>query len=381
MIGKRLVLHGAFVEAYLYFDFLWLFSSDGNIRAFDIAAYCAERLNGEGAAAAALFSDNRILEDGRDPGVIHLAERMLATGGRYDVSAEEVDRFSYIFERSLEFRSLLDVRFYYGRAYIGTDASIEQFNATGVSASHEKRGAVAKARLNSQRVSDRPARAFHGRFGAVAAACGKAGGLIGLGADDVSPGFKIRFDKFAETSYGVAINGTAVTNLAARTRTQIYGARLEPKRARPGVDGEEHGRDRQFTLAAVSSLPLERPTEQVNRLAANDETRGVFLFNQSVWRFDAEGKSQIVKMGENPQLDSISTSSPKDGPPGRVLSMSTTKGGVIAETDDAVFVQRYGEWKELLSEPVHSVRGYQNSKRYQRLATAVARTRIELISI
>lgn len=379
MIGKRLILQGSFVEAYLYFDFLWLFANDGSVRAFDVTGYCSERLNGEGAAAAALFSDNRVLEGPQAP-VADLADRILKAGGHYDVSAADVDRYSYIFENRLEFRSLLDVRFYYGRAYVGTDASIEQFNAYGLDALSEKRGVASRFNLNKQKIAEKPARALHGRFGAIAAACGKAGGFIGYGADDASPGWRMHLKQFAEASYGVAINGAALTNLVGRDRTQVYQAKLEPKPNTFEVDGEEYGKDRQLRLTSLSETPLATPTQQINQLTTADQTRGVFLFNQSVWRFDVDGKAQRANLSKDPQL-SVEISPRKDGPPGRVLSMSTMGAGVIAETDDAVYLQQFGKWIALLAEPVHSVRGYQSSKRYRRVATAVARNRVEVIAI
>lgn len=381
MIGKRLVLHGEFVEAYLYFDFLWLFAADGSIRAFDIAAFCATRLNGDGTAATALFSDNRLLETGTEE-QISKAENLVKMGGGYDVSGIEVDRFSYIFEHELEFRSLLDVKFYYGRAYVGTDASVVQLRAMSQGDMRQPRGSMSKGGLNRQKLSDLPARVIQCRFGAVSAACGPDGGLIGFGADAEAADWRLSLKQFAERSYGVAINGHAVTNLAGRTKVQIYGATLKPVRASRVANGEELGEDRRQRLTAISAVPLEEPSARVNTLAETDGGGSLFLFNRTVWQFDARGHSRRASLiGDNLDIGPIQMTPLRTGPPGRVLAMSSMGAGVIAEMDDAVFVMRWGCWTPLVEEPVHSVRGYQNSKRYQRVATAVMEDRVEIIAI
>src|SRR4051812_24043804 len=111
---KRLILPGRYVEAYLYFDFAWLFSKDGVVRAFDIARYCAERLNGEGGAAERLFSNNQMLPQyaTASPAVEQALASLLSSNRPIDVSAADVDLYSYIFPTGAACRSVLDVRFY-----------------------------------------------------------------------------------------------------------------------------------------------------------------------------------------------------------------------------------------------------------------------------
>lgn len=107
-------LHGAYVEAYLYFDFAWLISKDGLIRAFDIDEYCSKRLNGSGNAVSKLFANNQRLTLGKpDPEV----DRLLETQISIDVSENDLECFSYTFRSLVDFESILDLRFYYGRAF------------------------------------------------------------------------------------------------------------------------------------------------------------------------------------------------------------------------------------------------------------------------
>ncbi|MBF0872145.1 MAG: hypothetical protein ABF562_11645 [Gluconobacter japonicus] len=381
MIGKRLVLHGTFIEAYLYFDFLWLFASDGSVRAFDIAAFCNECLNGEAAAARALFSDNRLIQTGNDE-LYSQVTRLRKIGGRYDVSPTDIDRFSYIFERELEFRSLLDVKFYYGCAYVGTDASTVQLTVASQGSSREKRGSIARSGLNNRKLSDLPARAFHCRFGAIGAACGPAGGLIGFGADLEDRVSEFQLKLFTQSSYGVALNGPVITNLSRRNQVQIFDATLEDESSTKEIDSEFSHLDEKYSLTNISKNPSEEISNKINGFSEKDSIEGMFLFNKTIWKFDAEGYCCRVKlMGDGFNLGPIELTPSRQAPPGRVLSMSSMLGGVIAETDDAVFIQQSGQWKSLIEEPVYSTRGYQNSKRYQRVATAVTRDRVEIIVI
>lgn len=383
MKGKRLCLYGRFVEAYLYFDFLWLFSKDGTVRAFDIASFCAERLNGDGEAAAALFSDNRLLDQPFKIRTKASATELLEKGGAYEVSAKDVDRYSYIFENELKFRSLLDVRFYYGRAYVGTDTNIVQLFARDRADLQElKRGSSRQASLGGRSVSDLPARAFRCRFGAVGAACGRGGGLIGVGADTSDRDWTVKFKQFAETSFGLALNGHAVTNLASRNRIQFFKATLSEITTERPVSFDEPEEDWRRHIISVSDAAFLPQAERVNAVTASEETSGIFLFNRTLWRFDANGRQErSTFVNSNLEIDEINRGPARKGPPGRVLSMSSMQAGVLAETDDAVFLYSGRHWIPLVEEAVYSVRGYQNSKRYQRIATAVTRDRVEVIAI
>ncbi|MGJ5020368.1 hypothetical protein [Bradyrhizobium oligotrophicum] len=379
---KRLSLLGKYVEAYLYFDFLWLFSEDGTIRAFDLASFCTERLNGDGEAAIALFSDNRLLSQ-LGP-TQNRARELLSEGGAYEVSSEDVDRYSYICEKELDFRSLLDVRFYYGRAYVGTDSNILQVSAMGRSDMQEfARGRSLSRPLERRIVSDRPARAFHCRFGAVGAACGLYGGLIGLGADAPDGRWTINFGQFAESSFGLTISGRAITNLAGRNRIQFYSTvSAEDRREKTEEHLDESVMDGNLHLGDVAGIAFQSEAEQLNSIMAADVTRGVFLFNRSLWQFKLNGPPTLARfMDSDLAAPHVRVHPIRRGPPGRVLSMSSIEAGVLAETDDSVFLYQAGSWFPLVEEAVHAVRGYQTSKRYQRIATAVTRDRVDVIAV
>ena len=67
MILRRLSLEGRFVEAFLYYDFLWLIGEQGEVRAFDVLRFVTSKL-GEGASLArGVFGRNDELGAGASP--------------------------------------------------------------------------------------------------------------------------------------------------------------------------------------------------------------------------------------------------------------------------------------------------------------------------
>jgi hypothetical protein len=103
-----------------------------------------------------------------------------------------------------------------------------------------------------------------------------------------------------------------------------------------------------------------------------------FLFKETFWVLAQDGfyyfrfENGDITVPRRPTAKAPST---------RVLSASGSAAGLIVESDDEVFLLNDHRWNTLVSEPVHSVRGYPSSKRYQRLVTAVTRDRIELTAV
>ncbi|UPJ52974.1 hypothetical protein IVB30_17620 [Bradyrhizobium sp. 200] len=379
---KRLILPGRFVEAYVYFDFAWLFSKDGVVRAFDLARYCQERLNGEGSVAAALFSNNQLLSqhqrsDGQESSDL---TQLLSSEKPIEVTAKDVDGYSYIFHTEGACRSVLDVRFYNGRAFVGADNGIRQFFALGRDDLQEsKLGRSAAESLHDQRVSELPARQIRGRLGAVAAACGPAGGIVGFGAGTDDRDWRISFQPFTERCYGIELNGRAVSSLVNSTAIELYGVgrqEVQPRDARVLSDDEYDGLELTDVKGRGVGVQDAQLNQVITRLPGAVRT---FLFKETFWvlaqdgfyyfRFIANGEITVPR---RPTVKAPST---------RVLSASGSAAGLIVESDDEVFLLNDHRWTNLVSEPVHSVRGYPSSKRYKRLITAVTRDRVELAAV
>ncbi|AJR22505.1 MULTISPECIES: hypothetical protein [unclassified Sphingobium] len=382
MRRKTLSLHGSYVECYLYFDFAWLISKDGLIRAFDIEEFCNKRLNGSGNAAGKLFADNRRIVLGRPDQEI---DRLLEVDSTIDVSEDDVERFSYTFDRKIDFKSVLDIRFYYGRAYLSTEKSIHQFTALdrdnlefgGI-------GRTARVSLNQRRVSDLACRQFRCRYGAVSAACGKNGGLIAFGTSTDESGWEIAFQEFASQSYGIELNTDAISNL--RTPTQVEFYRAKSGRAALAVENRfeaEESKQDNVELMTVSGLDYTDQSALFKELIehAGSSAKRVFLFKSTIWVEFQNGTIKRLAATDRDQIVEIPRELGSFTAPGRVLSTDNTKMGVVVESDDSVFLRRPKLWVTLVNDQVHSVRGYMNSKRYQNIVTAVRRECVELIAL
>lgn len=377
---KRLVLPGKFVDAYVYFDFAWLFSKDGVVRAFDLARYCEKRLNGEGHAAVALFSNNQLLPEYQRGSEASALAQLLSSDKPIEVAAADVDAFSYIFRTGEGCRSVLDVRFYNRRAFVGADNGIQQFLALGRGDLQESEiGRLSSASLRQQRVSELPARQIRGRLGAVAAACGPAGGVVGFGAatDDLS--WRIVFKPFAERCYGVELNQHAVSCIIGSTAVERYSVSRQ-KVDRPSTGGIREDEHDDFELTDVKGREFKLRDAKLNQLITDlPGAIRTFLFRDTLWVLAEDGFYYFRLIQSDERVVSRSVKMAK--PPARVLSATGSAAGMVIESDDEVFVLNHRQWRPLASEPVHSVRGYPSSKRYQNLITIALRDRVELAAI
>ncbi|USI72897.1 hypothetical protein [Sphingomonas morindae] len=369
------------MEAYLYFDFAWLISKDGLIHAFDIDEYCSKRLNGSGSAASKLFANNQRLTLGKpDPEV----DRLLETQTSIDISETDLERFSYTFKSLVDFKSVLDLRFYYGRAFYSTEKSIQQFTAQGRDDLESNGiGRTVKQPLHERHVSDSACRQFQCRYGAVSAACGREGGLIGLGASSDESNWEIDFRKFAPQSYGIELNPDAISNLRTPTQVEFYHAQ---SRATAGVSDRlqsEEGRPDKLELTTVDGPSYEQQTKLIADLVkqVDQAPKRFFLFKSTLWIEFENGTMRRVLATEADKLSNNPTITPSFAAPSRVLATSLTSIGVIAEGDDQVFLRQKNRWHVLVDDQVHSVRGYMNSRRYRHVVTAVRRDQVELISL
>lgn len=382
MRRATLSLHGRFVDAYLYFDFAWLVSRDGLVRAFDIERYCLEKLNGIGRSAANLFANNQ------DIAIAQLSEnltRLLDGETVIDVTEADVDDYSYIFQFGFDFKSIFDLKFYYGRAYLSTEKSIQQFTARGrrdLEVSLD--GRTSRSKLSEKHVSDRASRQFQCRYGAVSAACGKNGGLLGLGASSDDPEWEIAFDEFTDQSFSIELNSNALSSLRTPTQVELFQAHSDRSlRQKVRSRSEDEGNRDGLELKGVDGRGFEHQAARIRDLinTTGEGVRRVFLFKNTVWVETEGGKLRSVRTAKQDTLVDEPEVGPEFSSPARILSTANTKMGTVVEGDDQVFLRRSGRWNVLVDDQVYSVRGYLNSKRYQNVITAVRRRQVDLITI
>ena len=382
MRRATLSLHGHFVEAYLYFDFAWLISKDGLVRAFDIERFCTERLNGSGSAAAKLFANNQRLADSRFASDVN---NLLESETPIDVSEADVDKFSYIFKADFDFKSIFDLKFYYGRAYLSTENSIQQFTAKGRNLLEFSRiGHSARDKLDEKHVWDHSSRQLQCRYGVVSAACGRGGGLLGLKASSEDPDFEISFEPFTDRSFGIELNANALTSLRTLTDVEYFSAHSD-RSLRPSsrVGEDETERRGGLELKGVDGRGFKLQSDLIKGMFKDSDSKAlrVYLFKSTVWIETEDGKLQRVKTAASDALLDAPELLGHFSAPGRILSTANTDVGVVIESDDHVYLRRSGHWYTLLYDQVYSVRGYMNSKRYRNVVTAVRRKQVDLIAI
>ena len=385
---KKIIIQGEFLEAYLYFDFLWLIQRDGTVFAFDIEKFCKNELNGSGNAASHLFADNKRLtsshhmrNDGRE------LRHLLASKSAIEVSWDILLKYSYVLPTAMKIKSVLDLKFYYGRAYLGLDSGITQFGVMGRDELSEvPLGKSAHNIISSELVSDMQGRQFQCRFGAVAVACGKSGGYIGVGAINEDYKWRVEFEQFAPESFGVELNGEAISNLLSNNRVEFYASTTNKAVTSP-IERDEDLRLR-LEITGAKEISHADLSENVNRIISIKYPMArPFLFKSAVWLM-TETSFVRLKFTEYDAVnhDDKFLNNPKEWPaaknlPGRVLSTSSTELGIIAECDDDAYILHEKEWQKIISDSVYSIRGYPHSRRYKKVATAVALDRVEMMAI
>ncbi|USR02385.1 hypothetical protein [Sphingomonas aerolata] len=387
MILKRLVIPGNFVEAHLYFDFLWLIDSEGAIKALDLAEYIEARLNGDGGAAHKLFARNdRLVTSGnftRASDQTPDVQRLLGSSEPIVMSSGDVDRFSYHHIAHHQLEEPLDVRFYNGRAFVGVPGALVQFRAPGRRdlSIEAARGSKGK-QLNARRVFDEGTPIhLQCRFGIINIACGAEGGFYGLGALSSDTRWEVHPTKIVQTSFYAEVNAAGIGHVGSAARLHLSGTRMRnvdgpisnddqsERREVASVDDEDMeamARADRITHGKSDDVRAERmylTTKQALVIMSDDSLR-LFAYAK-----DAEFLHTDARVIELPS------------PASRILSTTTTCGKIVTECDDEICVLDKWKWHRIFDEPVYSTRGYPSSKWYRQLLTIVAEDRTELVFI
>ena len=387
MIVKRMILPGRFVQAHPYFDTLWLTRMDGSLQAFDTERYASERLNGSGSVAVAAFARNDRLRS--DRGKTHLdlqtpdMRSFLLSDRAVEVSAEDLERYSYPFTRDPRLEEAIDLRFYSGRAYAATDAGMVHFRALGRHQLDELPIRASRRAPDLDRCFEAMPLQIQTRLGTVNASCGEDGGWYTIGANSpMDSGWKPMMRNFADLSFGSEFAGAGVANIKGPTDLQPLPAHKvqAPMRSRQGGEDREQVEitdiDRDADPIAVKRLDaaLNSPERKGARpLQVFATTRRVFvpLSDGEMLQFPIAEKDRFAHGTPRPLRH--------EGPGSRILSMTTAAGQIIAECRADVRLFSNRRWTTLFDGPTFSVRGYPNSKWYRNLVTIVATDHVQLV--
>ncbi len=387
---KRLILPGDFVEAFLYFDFLWLVHEAGDVWAFDIAACMHAKFPSDADTATMVFARNDLLssnstfENFED---FSPAVRAFIDQGDVELTREELERFSRIFDTKIDARSVLDMRCYYSRAYIATEKSVVQFKLFGRDQlAHVSVGARANGQLGGVKVHDAKCLQFRSQYGVISAACGTDGAWYAREASSgLDTGWTAKFEKFATVSHATEFVADRLTSIASFKKLDVFRTKRQNSnriQTKPPIDSGSEVTERE-EITEVSGIDEDIEAGVAKELSQASSTVEfppvkLFLTRNVLFAFHANAAVTTIRLADHgevvaPRARQVSKS------PGPVLSSSTSSLGLLIELDEAVCVLSGNRWQQIYDGPVYSVRGYPGAKWYRRLVTAVGDGRTELI--
>ena len=383
---KRMTLRGRFVEAFLYYDFLWLVDAEGNVSAFDLLRFWEGRSGPEAVAGRCVFARNDELVQGQG-NVARYDQQVVPVRAFLDapdvtLEAGDVERNSIAFDARIDAGSVLDMRCYYGRAFVATERGISQFKLHDRQALlHMGVGTRGNGRLGGQVVHGGKCVQFRSRYGVVSASCGRDGAFYAKGASSDDPAWKSDFVKFAGWSKATEFVGTTVTNVGRGLELEFYETELHG-RASDVVEGPD-GQTDPGEITGIGGL--REATVQANASIRDEQTRRsvsftrTFLTSGSLFALDASNTLQRFSLVRGGELTVPAAKAPFSAAPDDVIGMTTCPMGIVAEMVGSVSFLRDGEWHTLKDEAVFSVRGYPASKWYRNLLTVVGEEAVDVV--
>ncbi|WP_342107774.1 hypothetical protein [Methylobacterium sp. SI9] len=388
MIVKRLRIEGNFVEAFLYFDYLWLVHASGEVAAFDIEAYLCAVTGDEFQAARTVFARNDLLDQpnfgNASVGQQNQSIQRFVQSDTLDVMARDVERYSILFDTRIQSKSILDMRCYYGRTYISTEKQILQFSAFGRSdLAHLKPGYKGNGRLGGATVHDSRCLQFRAQHGVVSAACGRDGGFYAAGANSADAAWKATFRRFASQSRATEFLSDTVANVKTGTDLELYSTRKTESSSNDDSSSVDEERADYIISELEEVIESSSLTGGIDLIADLKKTsfKRLFLTRRGGFAQDDNLRIHSIRLVENNRLSSPKAGAIFPATSSDVLSLTTCPMGIIAELDDAVVVLSGGRWSALYDQAIFSVRGYPTAKWYKNLITLVGEDRAEILFV
>ncbi|WP_380784849.1 hypothetical protein [Sphingomonas sp. R86521] len=390
MITKRMVLEGDYVEAFLYFDFLWLFDNDGGVYAFDLETYIEKELNGSGSAARKLFArnDEMVKLSGRPYGSLQTpdVQNLVASDAPIVVSVQDVLKYSIFVDAGTVLNRPLDVRMYNGHAFVSVPGGLALFEAFGredtssVSMGSARSGMKTKA----ERVFDSgtPLQ-IQCRLGALSLSCGGEGLYGGVGA--LTQGWwRPELNRVADVSFGCEVARAGISSIPEAAGLELRSVETVVVPATSGRRRKDEAVE-PVAIMKIAANVDEEASRQFEEIIATASTSNVlaeqtFLSTTSAYTSFSDGRmvrTALTKQNAfgHARWDGVWFPAPE----GEVIAMTTTAGKMIAETHEDVQILDQEKWVRLFGEPVLRVRGYPNSKWYRQLVTIVGEGQAELV--
>lgn len=383
MIVRRLSLPGNFVESFLYFDFLWLVSSEGDIWAFDIKQFIEAKFFDPALArqcAMAFARNDQISQPFSGFQPEYVPESI-------EVTQQELEQYSRIFDTRLDFSSVLDMRCYYGRVFLATDKDIRQLNALNRSdLGHVPLGRRANGQMGGDVVHDVRCVQFRCQYGVISAACAYDGGFYAAGANSPDSDWRANFKQFTNHSLATEFVADRLTNIPEPDDVSFFRTDYHSIDSENNFPADLQDNDlEKFEVTKIEEQDEEfsaRASQAI--LGTNGSYAGkvsrVFLSRSVLFAVGFDHVVRSIKIADkNGMIQNPRDSRPFPAARGPILAMTASAVGMVAELDDEVAVLADGRWHTIFEDAVYSVRGYPNSKWYRNLATAVGSERTDLI--
>lgn len=381
MIVAKILIRGAFEDAYAYMGRLHVLTQQNTVRALNLevaAAALEKRLPYLSPAPTFLFARNDWLASGPVRAMlqnsVNRAEFMRLLGS----IASDDDR-SEFFSSESEFDlkvgdgRIVDLEFYSTRLYVATTRGVFDLNIHWDDVTPA--GEIRK-RLDARCF------AISAAYSAINASCGADGLFSAFGE------FTARhsaadgaLNQLAERSVRTGWAGYDMVNYATNSSLTLLETQHE-------AYAGHRGSDRQIVVAVKAERPshsifealrhrYDLPPEMVQYVFNSRSTLFINAFDQRFltvglrWGFDfEEGEADL-------QPSAVRV---YEGVHGRVLRAMPTKVGVLVETADKVWLFSEGHWLVLHDGPAINVRTFPASKRYKNLVTITTEEGVWLIT-
>jgi hypothetical protein len=277
---------------------------------------------------------------------------------------------------------ILDMTIYNSRLYMGADNG---FYHTDIRWEQESTAILEgiKKRLDARCLST------SARFGAVTASCGDNG--LFAAYDDFGWVNKVGTSKVvqvADRSLRTAWVDHSLMNYPTYTEPFLHPTSYERVQTKNTADLAKYENEatvltqvneKQISLSNLFQVIQEREKRSI----PPDSIQYVYNSNKDFFVHTRDGSFFSVRMQYSPK-----DSEPKfrysrtdKGDNVRILSVNTTKVGLVIETDYTIFLFSNGEWFHILDAEVLTVRTFPRSKRFQNMVAITTEEGIWLIGL
>jgi hypothetical protein len=374
----RVFLPGDFEDAYVYMGWLIILTSRHSLQLYNMeqAANSIDASYPEASPVARyFFARNDWFRSGPFRAIMShadLAKPFWRSTEAFPASLDASPHFALASEYDLGLKSsvILDLACYGGRLYIGSSDGFYDVSVDWRNPSFDGRP---RKRLDARCLS------LSARFGVVNASCGGEGLFAGIGeVNGNGAGGDGPMRKLATASLRTGWLHYDIVNYATNAAPSLFPTRHEKTTRQEAADIQ--------LVTSIQSTPfhLDYLLNAIEQQTDDSDSSVQFVFNSSSVIFAQTTDGEIFSLGMRSQEGTppgIAYSRSFKGARMRILGAHVCKPGAVIEADDSVLLLAEGQWTELLSSPVLTVRTFERSKRFRNLVAITTEEGLWLLSI